>query len=174
MAKQLILIMGVSGTGKSTIAQGLANELAFTYLDADDFHSEQAKKMMANGQAINDDIRAIWIENMLNFLTDERHQEQSYVLAYSGLKYHQRKRFEQLNTDLLSCFLVGDRQLIAERMANRVDHFFSPKLLTSQFDDLELPSSKLEEHIHIIDITTSADNVITHVLDLYRHNHQVL
>ena len=161
MPAQLILVMGVSGTGKSTVAKALAEQLDFTYLDADDFHSEQAKKMMADGQAIDDNIRQAWITRILLFLADEHHNNGRFVLAYSGLKKSQRQRFQHLETQLSGIFLHGDSMIIAQRLANRSGHFFSTRLLDSQFEALELPAENNHENIGLIDINQPLDYIIS-------------
>ncbi len=161
MPAKLILVMGVSGTGKSTIAQAIAKQLDFQYLDADDFHSEQAKRMMAAGQAINDTMRNDWIESMLFYLADEQLQKQTIVLAYSGLKKLQRMRFNLLDTVLVNVFLNGSQAVISERLTNRAGHFFPETLLKSQFEALELPQQNSKEQLEMIDI----DQPITAIVE---------
>lgn len=172
MPAQLILVMGVSGTGKSTVAKALAEQLDFTYLDADDFHSEQAKKMMANGQAIDDNIRQAWITRILLFLADEHHSNGRFVLAYSGLKQSQRQRFQLLETALSGIFLHGDSTVIAQRLSLRTEHFFSTTLLDSQFEALELPAENNHENVTLIDINQTIDNIITQAKDFIALQHQ--
>jgi len=161
MPAKLILVMGVSGTGKSTIAQAIAQQLDYHYLDADEFHSEQAKRMMAAGQAINDTMRNDWIESMLFYLADEQLQKQTIVLAYSGLKKLQRMRFNLLDTVLINIFLNGTQAVISERLTNRAGHFFPETLLNSQFEALELPQQNSKEQLEMIDI----DQPITAIVE---------
>ena len=153
MPAQLILVMGVSGTGKSTVAKAIASKLEYSYLDADDFHSDQAKNMMADGKPINDKIRQAWITRILLFIADEHHINSRFVLAYSGLKKSQRERFHNLSTNLSGIFLHGEAAIIAQRLASRTAHFFSTTLLNSQFDALELPVKNDNENIKLINIT---------------------
>lgn len=165
MPAQLILVMGVSGTGKSTIAKALAEQLNYIYIDADDFHSEQAKNMMADGKPINDEIRHAWITRILLFLADEHHNNARFVLAYSGLKKSQRQRFQQLETNLSGIFLQGEAAIIAQRLTARTEHFFSTTLLDSQFYALELPAEnntqKSDENIILIDINQSIEDILS-------------
>ncbi|MDG1750556.1 MAG: gluconokinase, GntK/IdnK-type [Thalassotalea sp.] len=160
MPAELILVMGVSGTGKSTIAESLAEQLNYIYLDADDFHSEQAKRMMADGQPINDEIRQAWITRILLFLADEHHNNARFVLAYSGLKKSQRQRFHDLDRSLSGIFLYGEKAIIIRRIVDRTGHFFPETLLDSQFEELELPNKNNHENIELIAINQSIESII--------------
>lgn len=153
--------MGVSGTGKSTIAKHVAQQLQYNFLDADDFHSDEAKKMMSEGQPINDDIRKIWIDNMLSFFSVDDRTNKNVVLAYSGLKAEQRKRFQSLPQKVISIFLHGKKALIASRIEKRAEHFFSSTLLDNQFDVLELPveDDMQDNHLLMIDIGQSIEDI---------------
>jgi len=163
MPERLILIMGISGTGKSTIGKAVAEQMNYTFVDADDFHSEQAKTMMANGEAITDDMRDQWITSMLLQLSNEQRQRESIVLAYSGLKQHQRARFTLLSTKLKSFLLFGDKTLIAKRLAQRSAHFFSPQLLDNQLEALELPGTSNSEAITLINIEQPVNDIVHHI-----------
>lgn len=166
MPAKLVLIMGVSGTGKSTVAIEVAERLNYTYLDADSFHSPKAKRMMANGQAINDEMRREWIENMLFYLSNEQLQDEEYVLAYSGLKRHQREMFKLIETPLVRIMLHGEQTVIASRIGQRESHFFNVNLLGSQFDALELPHPNDNEDITLIDVDQSIKSIVNQVIQI--------
>ena len=87
----LVVVMGVSGCGKSTLAQEIANHYKINFLDADDFHSEDAIKQMSDGIPLNDKQRAPWIERICRQLNHLALKNISCVLAYSGLKKQHRK-----------------------------------------------------------------------------------
>ena len=93
---KLTIVMGVSGSGKSVIGQKLAQELDYLFIDADDFHSDEARALMAQGTPLDDNYRVQWIAKLSNYLNALRCQNQSCVLAYSGLKAVHRDQFRQL------------------------------------------------------------------------------
>ena len=155
----LILVMGVSGSGKSTIAQTIAKELGIEYMEADDFHSPEAKARMASGTPLNDSWREPWITSMCNYIKSKPTPK---VLAWSGLKRSHRNRFRQLGFPCLFIHLIGDREVIQKRMEKR-QHFMPSSLLTSQYDELE--SSHNEPDIFDIEISKSKQAVQTLALD---------
>ncbi|WP_101757186.1 gluconokinase [Oceanicoccus sp. KOV_DT_Chl] len=138
---QLLLIMGVSGCGKSSIAKTLAEKLNYRYLDADDFHTEQAKTLMAQGKAITDAIRAPWVKSICDHLNTLAVNETHCVLAFSGLKKQHREKFYTLPFQVKGYLLSGSKTLIQQRISARKNHFMPPSLLNSQFAALELPCS---------------------------------
>lgn len=137
-ARQLYIVMGVSGCGKSTIATELAAYLHAQMLDGDNFHSTEAKARMQKNEPLTDEQRLPWVERMCRYISRQT-DEQVIVLAFSGLKRAHRELFRRLELDCHFIFLTGSYKLIAKRLDNRGDHFFSSALLESQFDALELP-----------------------------------
>lgn len=143
--------MGVSGTGKSSLAKQLANELLITFIDADDFHSVQAKQHMAANKPLTDEMRKPWLASIINHLQSLYQQGKSVVLAYSGLKSAHRALFRELSFCCHFFYLVGDKTVIAKRISARESHFFSAELLDSQFEAMELPLPD-EEDVSAINI----------------------
>lgn len=134
----LIISMGVSGCGKSTLAKNLADELGFTFLEADDFHSEANRNHMASGKPLDDVMREPWIQSLCDHLTHCRATGESCVLAYSGLRRAHRQRFRELGYPTLYLHLTGPKELIRNRMAARAGHFIMDAgLLDSQYEALE-------------------------------------
>ncbi len=166
MPAKLVLIMGVSGTGKSTIALEVAKLMNYNYLDADNFHSPKAKRMMANGEAIDDEIRREWIANMLFYLSNEQLQDEEYVLAYSGLKRHQREMFKLLESPLVRIMLHGEQSVISSRIGQRESHFFNIDLLDSQFEALELPLPTNNENITLIDVDQPIESIVNQTIQI--------
>lgn len=148
---RLIIIMGVSGSGKSSLSKEIAKEFSFIFIDADDFHSEQAKKHMAENQPLTDEMRVPWITAILAYLNLLYQQKKSVVLAYSGLKIAHRQLFRELKFYCHFFCLTGDKATITERVSKRRKHFFSSVLLDSQFEALEFPV-KEERDISTISI----------------------
>ncbi|WP_019026171.1 gluconokinase [Colwellia piezophila] len=135
----LFIVMGVSGTGKSSLAKTLADEHSLIFVDADDFHSEQAKKYMAENKPLTDEMRAPWLAAILKHLNSLYQQGQSVALAYSGLKSAHRNLFRDLPFYCHFFYLTANKEVIAKRMAQRENHFFSPALLASQFAAMQAP-----------------------------------
>jgi len=133
-ANYLIICMGVSGTGKTTLAKFVAEKLSIEFLEADNFHSSENIAHMALGKALSDEMREPWLRAMCEHL---KSLDGSCSLAYSGLKLDHRDLFRKLGRPILFLHLQGDFDVIRERMSNRVGHFMPISLLQSQFDSLE-------------------------------------
>lgn len=152
--------MGVSGAGKSTVASGLSEHFGFTYLDADDFHSDQAKAHMASGKPLTDEMRAPWIERMCHYLRERADTDETFVLAFSGLKRSHREPFRHCGLDTHFLFLDGDADTIARRMSARQGHFMPPALLDSQFDALERPDPLTETDVIPLNVKPPVPGVL--------------
>lgn len=135
----IVFVMGVSGSGKSTVAEALAESLGAHFIDADDFHSDQAKQLMAKGISLTDEQRAPWIARLCEEVKSLYDKNQSLVLACSLLRKAHRFTFYQQGIPLTLVYLKGDKALIAERLAARQGHFFPASLLDKQFEDLQPP-----------------------------------
>ncbi len=163
----LFIIMGVSGSGKSTVAEQLADKIGYSFIDADDFHSDYAKAKMAAGEALTDELRSQWMQHLQRFLMRKAKQGASIVLAHSGLKKVHRDMLRVLGFKPHFFFLEGSESLIAKRMQKRSEHFFPVNLLHSQFQTLEHPKlsqQKGEElDVNIISIEQSINAIVTQV-----------
>lgn len=135
----LIICMGVSSCGKTTLARALAERFGLVYLEADDFHSEENKAFMAAGQPLTDSMRAPWIESICAALEVEFAAGRHCVLACSALRNSHRQRFRETDFNVQFLFLDGTRKLIARWISEREGHFMPAALLDSQFDTLESP-----------------------------------
>ncbi|AKC88303.1 gluconokinase [Pseudoxanthomonas suwonensis] len=131
--------MGVSGSGKTTLARALAEAWPATFLDADDFHSEEARAHMANGQPLTDAMRQPWVERLALELRRRVDAGERVALAFSGLRRHHRDMLRGTGLPLRFLFLEGDAPLIAGRMRARSGHYMPVSLLDSQFATLEDP-----------------------------------
>jgi len=157
---QLIVIMGVSGSGKSSIAQQLADDMECEFVEADDFHSQEAKQQMAENVPLTDVMRTPWVAAIIKELTSLHQLGKDIVLAYSGLKHHHRNQFRAINDNCHFFYLSGTRSNILSRLKNRNFHFFNSDLLDSQYDAMEVPQSD-EKDVCVI-------NVDSNLTDIYR------
>ena len=138
----LVVCMGVSGCGKTTVARAIAEATSLRFFDADDFHSEQARARMASGKPLDDAMREPWIESIRHTLQRESGEGNDCVLACSALRRHLRDRLRDSGFRTLFLFLDGERELILGWVRQRDDHFMPPSLLDSQFEALESPEGE--------------------------------
>ena len=138
----IIIVMGVSGSGKSTVGSRLADELGWAFYDADDFHNEANRSKMSHGIPLTDDDRSTWLASLRELIQKNVYSETSIVLACSALKESYRAI---LNVDeqVRFVYLKGSYAEIESRLKNREGHFMPVKLLTSQFETLEEPANAL-------------------------------
>ena len=134
----VVIIFGVSGAGKTTIGQLLADELGWRFYEADDFHSQVNIDKMRQGVPLTDEDRWPWLENLGELIKRCVAAGENAVLACSALKEAYRRRL-RVNADVKLVFLRGDYELIANQLRQRRGHFMNPVLLQSQFADLEEP-----------------------------------
>lgn len=135
----ILVVCGVSGSGKTTIGKLLSEELGVPFFDADDFHSASNVKRMASGRPLNDAERQPWLETLANNLSDWQ-EEGGAVLACSALKESYRATLaSRCGEDIRWIFLTGSEAMLAKRLASRKGHFFDSNLLGSQIEALEIP-----------------------------------
>lgn len=139
----IILIMGVSGSGKTTIGEQLAASLGWPFFDADSFHPPANIEKMRRGIPLNDADRAPWLDAIRARMDDLIRRGEPAVITASALKEAYRERLGVDRPEVRLVHLKGDFDLIRERMAQRADHFMPPDLLASQFETLEEPSGAL-------------------------------
>jgi gluconokinase len=157
----LVAIMGVSGTGKTTLANEFAKSSGFIFLDADSLHSEDAIEQMSQGIPLTEAQRAPWIQRIYKQLCQYQIENQSCILAYSGLKQHHRKVIFSAYKNRLGVLLNAKELLITERLSKRDGHFMSPQLLSSQFAEME----PFEDEVPLLKLD-SADSVDQLLLQL--------
>jgi gluconokinase len=155
---RVLIIMGVSGCGKSTLAASLASRFGFTYVEADDYHTGEAKALMASGTPLTDAQREPWIQALQAKLIALTCEGQSVVMAYSGLRAAHRERFRTLGLPLQFFHLMGDKALIRYRMQSRQHHFMPSALLDSQYTALD--STEHEADV----ITISIDQPVAAII----------
>lgn len=139
----IIIVMGVSGSGKTTIGRSLARDLGWKFYDADDLHPKANVEKMRRGQPLNDADRAPWLIEVRELLLDVAEDRRNAAVACSALKESYRK-FLRVRPDVVFVYLKVDLAVAQSRMAGRAGHFMNPGLAQSQFDALEEPSDALE------------------------------
>jgi gluconokinase len=135
----LILLMGVSGSGKTTIGRLLAQDLGWPFYDGDDFHSQANIDKMRQGIPLTDDDRDSWLTALRHQIDTLIADRQSAVLACSALKQAYRDRLGGDRPEVRFIYLKGDYALIRQRLQERQGHFMKADLLVSQFATLEEP-----------------------------------
>lgn len=138
----IVVLMGVCGSGKTTVGQALAASLRWRFLDADDFHPRANVEKMAHGIALADDDRWPWFDRIVAELKGHHAAGTHVVVACSALKQAYRERLAQAG-DVRFAYLKGDAATITPRLAARSGHFMPASLLTSQFATLEEPASAI-------------------------------
>ena len=154
----LVICIGVSGCGKSTVGRALADRFELAFIEADDFHSAGNKAWMAAGKALDDLMRASWIEDLCAHLNHRLEQQQSCVLACSGLRRVHRQRFRELGFQTRFLHLAADQAVISGRLEHRKGHFMSSALLASQFRDLE--ATHEETDVIVLDVSAERPHVL--------------
>lgn len=140
----IVLVMGVSGSGKTTIGEALALELGWKYLDADDYHPLASIRKMAAGVPLQDADRWPWLEKINEELLKFQERGKSVIVGCSALKQAYRERLARGVREFKVVYLRGEFPLIQSRIAARKHPFMPAALLQSQFDALEPPEDALE------------------------------
>ena len=139
----IVIVMGVSGSGKSTIGEMLASALNWGFCDADSFHSPANLQKMSQGIPLKDGDRIPWLAAMQKAIALWLQEERNMVLACSALKSSYRQMLDCDPEQMRFVYLQGNFDLIQQRLAMRQHHFMNPQLLQSQFDTLEEPESAI-------------------------------
>lgn len=158
----LLVVMGVSGSGKSTVGAALAQRLAVPFEDADDLHPPANIAKMAAGIPLDDDDRRPWLETIGTWLA--AHDGHGGVVSCSALKRAYRDQLRVHAARAVFIHLHGTREVIARRQASRPGHFMPASLLDSQFDTLE-PLADDETGV-VIDVDQTVDAIVQQYVDL--------
>jgi len=154
----IIVVMGVSGSGKSTIAAMLAARLGWTYEDADWFHPPSNVEKMHSGVALTDEDRRPWLHGIAEWIDATRNIGGHGVIACSALKRAYREILVGDRPDVRIVYLKGERELIARRMAMRHGHFMPGSMLDSQFSTLQEPGE--DEHPIVVSIEPRPQEIV--------------
>ena len=157
--------MGPAGAGKTTIGSRLARSLGWTYLEADDFHSQANKDRMRHGTPLTDADRAPWLASIREALRKHIANGECVILACSALKEEYRRSLVPSNAkraDVRFVYLRASAALLRDRLAHRVGHFAGPELVDSQLETLEEPPDALW-----VDASRRPDEIVAHIREAF-------
>lgn len=156
-----VVVMGVSGCGKSTVGSALAERLNGVFYDGDDFHPLENVQKMADGVPLTDEDRWPWLDRLRVLIHDEVDRGSLPIVACSALKRKYRDHLRRENDGLQFVFLNGSYELILARMQARQEHYMQPDMLKSQFDALEIPGPQEALPVQINrDISEIVDEIV--------------
>ena len=165
-APAVVIVMGVSGCGKSTVGALLASRLRWEFEDADWFHPASNVDKMHRGIPLTDEDRWPWLAAIAGWIDNTRLAGRHAVIACSALKRHYRDVLIGSRVDVRLVYLKGDETLIARRIATRHEHFMPRSLLHSQFDALEEPGA--DENPVVISIEPEPREIVARILSALR------
>jgi gluconokinase len=139
----VIVLMGVTGSGKTTVGEQLARDLGWDFHDADDFHPPENKAKMHAGIPLTDEDRAPWLRAVRQTIEMAVSEHRGAVIGCSALKASYRDVLAEGLPEVRFVLLDGDPAILAERLAHRTEHFMNPALLKSQLETLERPAGAL-------------------------------
>jgi gluconokinase len=150
----VVIVMGVTGAGKTTVGNMLAGQLAWTYVDADSFHSAANVDKMRRGIPLDDADRAPWLQAMRDAISQWIQDRGNVVLACSALKRSYRDEL-RVGPEVRVVYLKGSKELISSRLRQRHGHFAGESILAGQFADLEEPTDAI-----VVDVGLSPEEIV--------------
>lgn len=154
----IVIVMGVSGSGKTTIGELLADRMGCGFSDADDFHPAANVEKMRAGTPLTDDDRRPWLQALRQAIENWQAAGESRVIACSALKAAYRDQLSPRN-DAIFVFLKGSAEIIAGRLKARKGHYMNPDLLASQFATLEEPAGAI-----VVDIAPPPAVIVDNIM----------
>ena len=159
MKTRFVVVMGVAGSGKTTVGEALAQRLGWNFYDADSFHPAENIAKMANGIPLNDADRAPWLAALRALISTSLKEKRPSVLACSALKESYREQLLAGREGVQFVYLKGSYDLIWSRISGRKGHFMKPEMLRSQFEALEEPQGAWT-----FDVSLTVDEIVQEIL----------
>ena len=153
----IAIVMGVTGSGKTTVGRRLAEELGWEFADADDFHPRANVEKMERGIPLNDEDRGPWLDRLRIQITNWIESNHNTALACSALKRTYRQELS-VGPEVRFVYLKGSAELIAQRLRARRGHFADEKILAGQFADLEEPETAV-----VVDISRTPEKIVAEI-----------
>lgn len=161
----IVIVMGVSGSGKTVLAQQLIAATGWEYAEADDYHSAANRAKMTAGIPLTDDDRWPWLDALHDAMLDWQSQGKSGILTCSALKRMYRQRLTDHLPEVRFVWLDPPRSVLAERMSHRPGHFMPVALLDSQLATLEPPTESEALHLIRLEGSEPVEKEAARVLD---------
>jgi gluconokinase len=167
----VFIVMGVSGSGKTTVGKALSKRFGWKYYEGDEYHPAGNIEKMKRGIPLDDEDRLPWLQSLRKIIEEAANKNENIVIACSALKEAYREILRghvpdlplSANNEVKFIYLKGSYNTIKERMEKRPDHFFKPEMLKSQFNTLEEPQDAI-----IIDISKPNQETISDVIESVR------
>ena len=159
---QVLVLMGVSGCGKSTTGAVLSERLGWTFRDADSFHPASNVAKMSSGQPLTDEDRGPWLAAIAAWIDERCAAGEAAIVSCSALKRRYRDIIVGPRTGVQLVHLAGTREVIGARLSARQGHFMPASLLTSQFEALEPPGA--EERAIVVDVAQPPEAVVAEIV----------
>ena len=156
---QAIVLMGVAGSGKTSVGLRLAEILDWPFFDGDEFHPQENIAKMSQGIPLDDGNRQAWLVRLHDLIAQHLSAGKSVLVASSALKREYRDQLREDNRMVKFVYLKGDYEVIIHRLKNRKNHYMDGSMLQSQFDDLEEPAGAV-----VIDIDQKLDDIVDQIL----------
>lgn len=159
----IVILMGVSGSGKTTIGKRLSEGLGWAFFEGDEFHPQSNIAKMGKGIPLSDKDRQPWLNALKELTRQLIHKEESAVIACSALKEAYRQFLQHENKEVCFVYLKGDYELIEKRLEERSNHYMKAGLLSSQFADLQEP-----EEVITVDIRKDPEEIVRSIQEELR------
>ncbi|CAK9886573.1 MAG: Thermoresistant gluconokinase [Candidatus Erwinia impunctatus] len=172
-AHQVFVLMGVSGSGKSAVANAVACQTHAAFLDGDFLHPRSNIEKMSQGNPLNDDDRRPWLQAINDAAFAMQRTNAVSLIVCSALKKSYRDALRAGNPYLTFIYLRGDIDTIEQRLRARKGHFFKPQMLMTQFATLEEPGND-EKDVQTVNINQTLDNVVEDTLNVIEHQQRMM
>ena len=163
----VIVVMGVSGVGKTTVGKALAERIGARFAEGDQFHSPENVEKMRMGRPLNDQDRLPWLQTLNGNIGEWERAGETVVLSCSALKRKYRDQLCAGHTGVQFLFLEAEKEVVAQRVNARTGHYMPASLLDSQYRDLEAPEP--QENVVTVDGGASVEEILERVLGHFQH-----